>query len=272
MTNSKHSNDADFRAALPPELQDLDRELSAIRVEERPSFGPELEGELARAWRDRPGRVSMATRPWVRMLLAACLAGLMIAGVAVPSARALVGNLVHSVMEIVAPTTVVSAPDVELPRIQVEDPIFVPTEPAPEGLPPAPVLTPEEEITEAAEIFTPTMNITFPSIRYMRDAEALIASFYPLALQRAGVGGSVKLMFWVDTEGVPENIQMREGSGYRSLNYAAMRAARELRFDSATRDGVPVGTWVEFVIHFVPGSGGGFMELDPVGSGGVGGY
>jgi protein TonB len=78
-------------------------------------------------------------------------------------------------------------------------------------------------------------------------------------------------MFWVDTQGVPENVQMREGSGYRSLNYAAMRAARELRFEPATRDGEPVGTWVEFVIHFVPGSGGGFMELDPVGSGGVGG-
>ncbi|MFC1575910.1 energy transducer TonB [Gemmatimonadota bacterium] len=106
----------------------------------------------------------------------------------------------------------------------------------------------------------------------LQAAETLIASKYPLVLQRAGVGGSVKLMFWLNTEGVPESLQMREGSGYRTLNYAAMLAARELRFRPATRDGVPVGTWVEIVVHFVPGSGAGFMELDPMNRGGVGGY
>ena len=35
--------------SLPPGLAELDAELAAIRIEERPSFGPELEAELARA-------------------------------------------------------------------------------------------------------------------------------------------------------------------------------------------------------------------------------
>ncbi len=273
MINGMKPDDAASTGHLPPELRELDRELSAIRIEERPSFGPELERELTRSWQDLPGDRSPGRKPWVRTLLAAGLAGLMIAGVSVPSARALVRDLVNTVVTAVASEVTAPVPETEVSGNEVEVPVFAPAEAPTERAPaPPPALRTEEEITEAAEAFTPSMNITFPSIRYMQEAEALIASFYPLALQRAGVGGSVKLMFWVGKDGVPENVQMREGSGYRSLNYAAMRAARELRFEPATRDGDPVGTWVEFVVHFVPGSGSGFMELDPVGSGEVGGY
>ena len=35
---------------LPPELAELDTELSSILMEERPSFGPELQAELEKAW------------------------------------------------------------------------------------------------------------------------------------------------------------------------------------------------------------------------------
>lgn len=41
---------------LPPELAGLDAELSSLRYEERPSFGPELEAELAREWMSLRGR------------------------------------------------------------------------------------------------------------------------------------------------------------------------------------------------------------------------
>ncbi len=43
MTKPNDPLDADFRGTLPADLQSLDRELSGIRIEERPSFGPELE-------------------------------------------------------------------------------------------------------------------------------------------------------------------------------------------------------------------------------------
>ena len=39
---------------LPDDLKALDAELASIRYEERPSFGPELRAELARAHAEEP--------------------------------------------------------------------------------------------------------------------------------------------------------------------------------------------------------------------------
>ncbi len=273
MSRPYDSGDRDIRESIPPELQALDKELSAIRIEERPSFAPELEGELLRAWRMGPRTVPGARRPWPRVLLAASVAALMIT-LSVPPARAAVVQVVTTVVQKIAPSLAPVEPDGArrpvVPAV-VESPATT-VEPAAEETAPSSVPPEEVDHSDPGNLVAPEVTITFPEVRFRREAEALIATYYPLALQRAGVGGSVKLMFWVDSLGVPENIQMREGSGYRSLNYAAMRAARELRFNPATRNGSPVGTWVEFQIHFVPGSGSGIMGLDPVGSEGVGGY
>ena len=270
MSKPIKKDDTEVRAAMPPELGELDRELSAIRIEERASFGPELERELARSWESRSARVPLTARPWARHLMAACLAGVMIVGVAVPSARALVVEFVQTVMEAVAPSAAAPAPEVRMPDLQVQEPVRVPSiTPTEVVSSPSPLPT-EEEFTEAAEMVNPPVVITFPALQRREEAKALIASFYPLALQQAGVGGSVKLVFWVGEDGEPENIRIGEGSGYRSLNYAAMRSAREFLFEPATRNGEAVGTWVEFRVEFVPGPERGSVELDPVGSGGVG--
>ena len=95
----------------------------------------------------------------------------------------------------------------------------------------------------------------------------MIASHYPIELQEAGVEGGVRLQFWVNESGTPESIQVREGSGNRQLDYAALLAARDLKFRPATRNGVPVGTWVEVNVHFFALSGAGIIGLDPGGSG-----
>jgi len=268
MSGGNDPRNAGFRATLPADLQELDRELSAIRVEERPSFGPELEAELGREWRRHRAAGPEVARPWARILLAASLAGLMLSGVAVPSARAAVWGLVRTVLEEVAPSFLPAREEAELPAIQVEAPGVLAS-----GSATGMTVEPREISAEpeSGEPFTPIREITFPRVLDYQEAEMLIESHYPLALQRAGVGGSVRLMFWVDSLGIPENVQMRESSGYRSLDYAAMRAARELRFQPATRDNVPVGTWAEFVIQFVPGPGAGVTLRDSAGSRGTGG-
>jgi protein TonB len=165
------------------------------------------------------------------------------------------------------------ASEPELPVIEVTDPLVEPTssDPVARPSPPAPTRAQEPEVVNDQPSILPEVRVTFPALVSRHEAESLIASFYPLALQRAGVGGSVKLWIWVDEEGTPEVVNMRGGSGYRSLNWAAVRAARELRFQPATRNGHPVGTWVEFDVHFVPGSGVGIVGLDPAGSEGIGG-
>jgi TonB family protein len=258
--------DADFTAALPPELRELDRELSALRIEERESFGPELEGELLREWRRAPHEGTRFSGTWKRTLLAACMACLMIGGMAVPAARASVARLVRNVLEEAAPRLFAPAPEPRLPEIRVAEPE---TDLAQEATASTEVSAPVVDLGESAaqdegaRFFQ--AEYSYPEILYREEAESIIASFYPTALQRAGVGGSVKLQLWVDASGRVDHIQMREGSGYQSLNLAAMRAATQLRFRPATRDGTPVGTWVEFTVNFLPGDqqGGGGSDPSP---------
>lgn len=275
MTNSRDTKDADFRATLPADLQSLDRELSAIRIEERPSFSPELKGELEKAWREEAASGKGRSKPWVRLLLAAGFAGLMVAGVSVPTARAAVIGLVQTVAkevsEIFSPVPEVT-PEVALPSAQVEEPEPEPAPTAPE--PRSEVLvtavdaTAEVETSEPDFPTLPRVDITFPRIASRQEAAQIIASHYPKELQQQGVEGSVKLYFWVDGQGNAENIQTREGgSGIQGLDRAAMLAVREIRFEPATRNGVGVGTWVQVDVRFVALTGAGMLGYDTVGSG-----
>jgi TonB family protein len=273
MRNPDDPKDADFRADLPPELQKLDEELSAIRIEERPSFGPELERELAREWQKASTAGVVKPRRWARTLVAAGLACLMVAGVAVPSARGMVAQLIRAVVEEAFPSREAPPPGPELETVgaQAQDPGLTPGDPLEDRAIRASEVDDEPDpLTGPESTFSPVV-ITFPEILRRDEAERLISLRYPLALQRAGVGGSVRLMFWVNHDGTPENINLREGSGYVSLNRAAMLAARELRFRPATRNGQAVGTWVEFEIHFVPGEGAGIGDPGPAGGEGIGG-
>lgn len=263
MTNRRGSYDADISADLPPDLRKLDRELAAIRIEERPSFAPELEGELLGIWQRSPDTSGKKPGRGIRVLMAACMACVMVASLSVPSARAAVARLVRTVMEEAAPTLFAPVAEPELPEILVAEPSEVTS--AAEATARTEVSPPTLDLEEqppGAGNDLPEVEFSYPEIMYRQEAEALIASYYPVALQRAGVGGAVRLMLWVAADGTVENVQMRKGSGYRSLNLAAMKAARELRFDPATRAGISVGTYVEFTVNFVPPNPGGESDLD----------
>jgi TonB family protein len=269
MTNPNNPRDADFRGTLPADLQELDRELSGIRIEERPSFAPELEGELTRAWRVRPEGGFRRRRPWVRNLIAAGLAGLMIAGVSVPSARAAVVTLVRNVVQEVFPDLLTPpvVPEVLLPEIEVQEPVPSLPEPRTEVTVSAMDVSDEVEETQPELQLLPDVRITLPAIASRQDATATIAAHYPKDLQEEGIEGSVKLQFWVNTMGQPEFINIREGSGNARLDRAATLAAREIEFIPATRNGVPVGTWVEVQIHFFALTGIGVIGSDSMNSG-----
>ena len=267
MTNPNDPHGADFRATLPSELQSLDRELSAIRIEERPSFGPELEGELSQAWRSRGSSRSRAFRPWGRALMAAAVAGLMIAGVSVPSARAAVFQLVRTVAEEAFPAFFTPEVEVEplLPEITAQEPEAPPPEPRTE-VTVSPVDASEEVETPAPDFQTlPEVTITFPAIVSRPEAERIIASHYPVELREAGIEGSVNLQFWLEADGSLDNIQ---ASGNLDLQAAAMLAVREIEFRPATRNGVGVATWVQVDVHFFALTGAGIIGPDSTGSGG----
>lgn len=233
---------------LPPELAELDQELSELFLEERPSFGPELRNQLARA--------HAAPRPparygWVRYAAAAALAGVMVAGVAVPPARASLIEGIQALVdrfgstpepEVVFPTQVTVAPEQPQPEPVPENPASVSTDRA--DAPP-----PVEAEEGRLPVFQPTLS-SFPALEDQAQARELVRSYYPMSLQRQGIGGTAHLMLWVDPSGSVDNVQLAGSSGLDELDRAAVAAASALRFEPAVRNGVAVGTWVEFDLVF----------------------
>ena len=247
-----------FHEPLPADLAALDAELSAIRYEERPSFGPELQAELSREWAGLQGR-----RYWpVRRLMAASVAALLMVGLGVPSARAAIVRFVGSfhwptqeqpeppdptplALPFVAPAQVSGADD----PVVNELPLVVP-----------PMAPAEEEVLSGVDA-------TFPELLDRPLVEDVIRRNYPLSFQRAGIGGTVRLLLWVDSTGAVDFANIGRSSGIPELDRAAIQVSPSFRFEPARRRGRVVGTWVEFDVRFQPSpSTGGdpLPEVEPL--------
>lgn len=244
----KRNPNLDPLPGLPPELAELDAELSELQLDERPSFGPELRNELARDWGLR-----VAPRPlaWRRHALAATLAALAFTGIAVPPARASLVEGVQRIFETLRGEGPVAEPVVPPPptrELRLEEGAVTP-EPAE----PAPDASPEVAAPGAVDLppFQPG-NSSLPALVDEAREREMIRSHYPRALQEVGIGGSVNLLLWVGEDGAVDNVQVARGSGVPELDRAALQAAPGLRFRPALRGGVPVGMWVEFDVVFEP--------------------
>ena len=75
---------------------------------------------------------------------------------------------------------------------------------------------------------------------------------YPRSALRAGQEGAVMLRIDVDARGVPTDVQVVERSGDRdrAFDRAAIEAARQWRFQPATRNGEPVAATVQLPVEF----------------------
>jgi len=117
-------------------------------------------------------------------------------------------------------------------------------------LPPPPV---HEEATElaAAPAFTPFT--VAPSILNRSEIQGAMRKIYPPLLREAGIGGTVRVFFFIDEEGVVQQTQIDKSSGHKTLDEAALAVASLYRFSPAlNRDRkVPVG--VVFPILFQVG-------------------
>lgn len=261
MSNRFDTEDLDFELELPPELAALDAELSSIRYEERPSFAPELEAELAREW-----RVVRNQRHWpVRQLLAAGIAGICMVGLGVPSARAALVRLVD-VIRTPIQETLVPASEPSVPLLPFDPPSETPmgTEPVD---PAPPALRPPEPDAPVRTYEGP--EVTFPELRDRMATEQAIQKNYPIALQTRGIGGVVRLLLWVDSVGAVDVANVATPSGVPELDRAAVQVAPSFQFLPARRRGKAVGTWVEFDVRFQPLSAADSTpildSIDPVG-------
>lgn len=96
-----------------------------------------------------------------------------------------------------------------------------------------------------------------PTLMNRQDMSRVIAREYPEALRAAGIGGRVRMWFFVDATGTVQRIRLDESSGYPTLDAAARRVAEEMEFRPALRGGCAESVWVAFPIFFAVRRGGG---------------
>ncbi|MNJ00354.1 Gram-negative bacterial tonB protein [compost metagenome] len=66
-----------------------------------------------------------------------------------------------------------------------------------------------------------------------------------------GEQGKVVLRVFIDTEGKPQTIEIRQSSGYERLDQQAIESVKRWRFVPGKRNGVPEAMWNIVPINFV---------------------
>ena len=140
-------------------------------------------------------------------------------------------------------TPVIAATDID------EDITIAPTtfeENPVENLPPPP-----EEKTQdlsAAPTFTPYT--VAPSILNRDAVIKAMEREYPPLLRDAGIGGTVKVYFFIDETGKVIDHRIDQSSGHQALDEAALKVADVYRFSPALNRDKKVPVWVSFPITF----------------------
>jgi len=80
--------------------------------------------------------------------------------------------------------------------------------------------------------------------------ERVLEQRYPSRLREAGIGGTVVLYVFVDTEGRPAKSEVKQSSGYPQLDAAAAAVVVQMRFSPAMNRDKPVGVWVLQKVDF----------------------
>jgi protein TonB len=140
-------------------------------------------------------------------------------------------------------TPVIAATDIE------EDITIAPTtfeENPVEDLPPPP----EEQAADlsAAPTFTPFT--VAPSILNRNDVIRAMEREYPPLLRDAGIGGTVRVYFFIDENGSVQDTRIDQSSGHQALDDAALEVAGIYRFSPALNRDKQVPVWVSFPITF----------------------
>jgi TonB family protein len=114
-----------------------------------------------------------------------------------------------------------------------------------ERLPPPPEV--KGDLSDAPT-FTPFT--VAPSIVNRREVVEAMEREYPPLLRGAGIGGTVRVYFFIDAEGEVQKSLIDHSSGHQALDEAARRVAGVYRFTPALNRDRPVPVWVSFPITF----------------------
>lgn len=89
-----------------------------------------------------------------------------------------------------------------------------------------------------------------PSITNRLEVVQAMAEAYPSLLRDAGIGGTVRVYFFIEADGSVGAVQIDRSSGHAALDDAALRVADVYRFSPAMNREEMVHVWVSFPITF----------------------
>jgi TonB family protein len=109
-------------------------------------------------------------------------------------------------------------------------------------------VTRPEGVTYGEPVFTPYT--VPPSILNREQVVRAMADAYPALLRDAGIGGTVRVFFFIDETGTVRDRRIDQSSGHPALDDAALAVAGVYRFSAALNRDRPTPVWVSFPITF----------------------
>jgi protein TonB len=117
-----------------------------------------------------------------------------------------------------------------------------------EDLPLAPPPQEAAEDITAGPTFTPFT--VAPVILNREEVRQAMVDNYPPLLRSAGIGGTVRVFFFISENGTVEDYRIQQSSGHAQLDEAALAVAGLYRFSPALNRDKKVPVWVLFPIEF----------------------
>src|SRR5690606_5142765 len=116
-----------------------------------------------------------------------------------------------------------------------------------ENLPPPPTTTAPDDISVAP---VPTPFTVAPELKNRAEVQRALERYYPPLLRDAGIGGTVLVWFFIDETGKVRNSLIKESSGHKALDEAALKVAEIMQFTPALNRDKKVPVWVALPIDF----------------------
>jgi protein TonB len=119
-----------------------------------------------------------------------------------------------------------------------------------ETLPPPPTEVAAEAADDIASAPTFTPYTVAPQLLNRDEVARTMVEEYPPLLKRSGIGGIVRVYFFINKEGVVEDSRVYQSSGFPQLDEAALAVADVYRFSPAMNRDKLVPVWVLLPIEF----------------------
>lgn len=99
-----------------------------------------------------------------------------------------------------------------------------------------------------------------PTLKNSKDVRRVMRRVYPSGYRDTGIQATTIMWVYVEPDGTVGARQVLKTSGYEVFDQAAGTLVDAMEFTPATRDGEPLGVWINQAIHFKSGESGGFLE------------